>query len=113
MKNQKSFSGGANKLVGQADQAVSQQIEDLRAALLELIEHPAIANVPDLDDVKERVRTQVVETSHALQSAKDSASAAISTKADGIDEYVHEEPWKVAGVAAALGLALGVLISKR
>ncbi|HEX5675254.1 MAG TPA: hypothetical protein VFX83_07735 [Azonexus sp.] len=26
---------------------------------------------------------------------------------------MHEEPWKAVGVAAALGLALGVLIGRR
>jgi len=113
MKNQQALSGEASRLVNQADEAVSQQIDDLKAALLELIDHPAIANAPDLDEVKDRVRGQIVETSKALQSAKASAGAAISTKADDIDEYVHEEPWKVAGIAAAIGLAVGVLISKR
>ena len=29
------------------------------------------------------------------------------------DDFVHEEPWKAVGVAAALGLALGVLIGRR
>jgi ElaB/YqjD/DUF883 family membrane-anchored ribosome-binding protein len=29
------------------------------------------------------------------------------------DDFVHEQPWKAVGVAAALGLALGVLIGRR
>ncbi len=29
------------------------------------------------------------------------------------DDFVHDEPWKAVGVAAALGLALGVLIGRR
>lgn len=29
------------------------------------------------------------------------------------DAYVHDNPWQVIGVGAALGLAIGVLISRR
>jgi ElaB/YqjD/DUF883 family membrane-anchored ribosome-binding protein len=29
------------------------------------------------------------------------------------DDFVHDQPWKAVGVAAALGLALGVLIGRR
>ena len=29
------------------------------------------------------------------------------------DAYVHENPWKAAGVAAAVGLLVGALISRR
>lgn len=33
--------------------------------------------------------------------------------AKATDEYVHENPWKAVGIGAAIGLALGVLISRR
>lgn len=29
------------------------------------------------------------------------------------DEYVHENPWKAVGVAAGIGLIIGMLISRR
>jgi ElaB/YqjD/DUF883 family membrane-anchored ribosome-binding protein len=29
------------------------------------------------------------------------------------DDFVHEEPWKAVGVAAIVGVALGVLIGRR
>lgn len=35
-------------------------------------------------------------------------AAAVAT-----DDFVHEQPWKAVGVAAALGLAIGVLIGRR
>ncbi|MFG6467129.1 DUF883 family protein [Roseateles sp. BYS87W] len=41
----------------------------------------------------------------AVQRAKD---AAVAT-----DDYVHAKPWQAIGVAAAVGLALGVLIGRR
>lgn len=45
------------------------------------------------------------------------AEAAIVDKAKAAavatDDFVHEQPWKAVGVAAALGLAIGVLIGRR
>ena len=29
------------------------------------------------------------------------------------DEYVHEHPWKAVGVAAGIGLIIGLLIGRR
>jgi ElaB/YqjD/DUF883 family membrane-anchored ribosome-binding protein len=33
--------------------------------------------------------------------------------AQATDDYVHDHPWTAIGIAAAAGLALGVLISRR
>jgi ElaB/YqjD/DUF883 family membrane-anchored ribosome-binding protein len=33
--------------------------------------------------------------------------------AKSADEYVHENPWKAIGVAAGVGLLVGLLIGKR
>jgi len=40
-----------------------------------------------------------------LEKAKQTAKAT--------DEYVHEHPWHAVGIAAAAGLVLGILISRR
>ncbi|MCL2523034.1 MAG: DUF883 family protein [Betaproteobacteria bacterium] len=55
-----------------------------------------------LRDAKERL----VDLEHALIDKTKAAARAT-------DDFVHEEPWKAVGVAAALGLALGVLIGRR
>jgi ElaB/YqjD/DUF883 family membrane-anchored ribosome-binding protein len=55
-----------------------------------------------LRDAKERV----VDMEVALVDKTKAAARAT-------DDFVHEEPWKAVGVAAALGLALGVLIGRR
>ena len=54
------------------------------------------------DDTKERV----LDLEAALVDKTKAAARAT-------DDFVHEEPWKAVGVAAALGLALGVLIGRR
>jgi ElaB/YqjD/DUF883 family membrane-anchored ribosome-binding protein len=55
-----------------------------------------------LDDAKEKV----LDAQHeAVERAKAAATAT--------DDYVHANPWQAIGVAAAVGLALGVLIGRR
>jgi ElaB/YqjD/DUF883 family membrane-anchored ribosome-binding protein len=41
----------------------------------------------------------------ALEKAK---AAAVAT-----DEYVHEKPWQAVGIAAGIGLVIGLLIGRR
>ncbi|HEX6733419.1 MAG TPA: DUF883 family protein [Azonexus sp.] len=55
-----------------------------------------------LRDAKERL----IDLEHALIDKTKAAARAT-------DDFVHDEPWKAVGVAAALGLALGVLIGRR
>jgi ElaB/YqjD/DUF883 family membrane-anchored ribosome-binding protein len=55
-----------------------------------------------LRDAKERL----VDAEAALIDRTKAAARAT-------DDFVHDEPWKAVGVAAALGLALGVLIGRR
>ncbi|HUX89987.1 MAG TPA: DUF883 family protein [Gallionellaceae bacterium] len=55
-----------------------------------------------LKTAKERLSvTQEALTERAKMMAKDA------------DAYVHENPWKAAGVAAAAGILIGALIARR
>jgi ElaB/YqjD/DUF883 family membrane-anchored ribosome-binding protein len=55
-----------------------------------------------LRDAKERI----VDLEHAVIDKTKAAARAT-------DDFVHDEPWKAVGVAAVVGLALGVLIGRR
>lgn len=52
----------------------------------------------------------------ALEKAHDVQVAAIEkgkAAAQTTDEFVHEHPWKSIGIAAGVGLVVGMLISRR
>lgn len=51
-----------------------------------------------------KVRLTEVEE-EAMRRAKEIASAA--------DEYVHENPWQSVGIAAGIGLVVGLLLARR
>jgi ElaB/YqjD/DUF883 family membrane-anchored ribosome-binding protein len=54
----------------------------------------------------EQAKVKIVEAENkALEQTKAAARAT--------DVYVHENPWKSVGIAAGVGLVLGILISRR
>lgn len=63
------------------------------------------------------IRSKALDT---LNSAKDSLSAVEGTVtekakvvAERADEFVHRNPWEAVGVAAGLGLLIGLFIRRR
>jgi ElaB/YqjD/DUF883 family membrane-anchored ribosome-binding protein len=63
--------------------------------------------------LRERVRDRMskarVELQHLQQATEEKAKAA----GHATDVFVHENPWKSIGVAAGVGLVVGLLISRR
>jgi ElaB/YqjD/DUF883 family membrane-anchored ribosome-binding protein len=62
------------------------------------------------------IRSKALDT---LNSAKDSLSAVEGTLtekakvvAEGADDFVHRNPWEAVGVAAGLGLLIGLFIRR-
>lgn len=61
------------------------------------------------DKIELRLRDAKVRLADAEVAVYDKAKAA----AAATDDFVHESPWQAVGVAAALGLVIGVLIGRR
>ncbi|TDR73859.1 DUF883 family protein [Paludibacterium purpuratum] len=53
-----------------------------------------------------QAKTRLIEAEHAIAGKAKAAAKAT-------DQYVHENPWKSIGIAAGVGLLLGMLISRR
>jgi ElaB/YqjD/DUF883 family membrane-anchored ribosome-binding protein len=65
----------------------------------------------------EELRTQGMKMlDHAISVAHDLQEAAIRKGRKIVhdtDEYVHDKPWRAIGIAGAIGLLIGMLITKR
>ena len=59
--------------------------------------------------LEENLRNAKLRLAEFEQLAADRARAA----AEATDAYAHEHPWKVAGLTALIGMAVGLLISRR
>lgn len=59
--------------------------------------------------VRDRMSKAKVELLHLQQATVEKAKAA----GHATDVFVHENPWKSIGIAAGMGLVVGLLISRR
>lgn len=63
------------------------------------------------------VRAKAEESLRVVKARMAEVQAALLVKtkeaAKATDIYVHENPWKAVGVAAAVGLVIGLLIGRR
>ncbi len=89
------------------------ELEKLVSDLRGLISSRDLDSVPEIRALRQRLDDglQVVRDStmraaqEAARQAKDAAQAA--------DRYAHDEPWRVAGAALAVGAVVGFLLSRR
>jgi len=86
--------------------AVMDDIDALMTATTNNADGEAKALRARIQEQLASAKEKLLDAQHeAVQRAKD---AAVAT-----DDYVHAKPWQAIGVAAAVGLALGVLIGRR
>jgi ElaB/YqjD/DUF883 family membrane-anchored ribosome-binding protein len=81
-------------------------VDDLTKAIKD-IEAPEIA----------RVRAKVKMALAAAKSALSDGAAQVKGQAQQVgrttDSYVRDNPWQVVGIAAVVGIALGVMLTRR
>ena len=63
--------------------------------------------------VRARVQARLAEATEELHYLQDAAIARAKAAGRATDEFVHENPWKAVGIAAGVGLLVGLLISRR
>ena len=61
---------------------------------------------------RERIQENLASAKERLASAEQAVVAKAKQAAKATDEYVHENPWKAVGIAAGVGLVIGMLISR-
>ena len=101
----KSFSDTISSTQGELEKLVS----DLRGLLAnrDLDSLPEIKVLRQrMDDGLHKVRDAAVQTAQdAAEQAREAARMA--------DRYAHDEPWRVAGAALAIGAVVGFLLTRR
>ena len=93
------------KLVADLKVVVADAEELLRATASQAGEKVSAAR----DRIQASLATAKVKLTEAERALLEKSKLA----AKATDEYVRENPWQAVGVAAAAGLVLGVLISRR
>jgi len=93
------------KLVADLKVVVADAEELLRATASQAGEKVSAA--------RERIQASLGTAKVKLAEAEVALREKTKHAAKATDEYVHENPWQAGGIAAAAGLLLGILISRR
>jgi ElaB/YqjD/DUF883 family membrane-anchored ribosome-binding protein len=94
-----------DKLVQDLKMVMSDAEELLRATANQAGEKVAAAR-ERIEDSMHRAKVKLAEAEAVMMDRTKQAARAT-------DEYVHENPWKAVGVAAGIGLIIGLLIGRR
>lgn len=86
--------------------SIMEDIDALMGATKDQAGGDAAALRARILDRLEGAKERVLDAQHeAIERAKKAAGAT--------DDYVHDHPWQAVGVAAAIGLVIGMLIGRR
>lgn len=91
-------------------------VSDLKVVISdteELLRATAGSAGDKVGELRERIGLRLRDAKERLIDLEVAVVDKTKAAARATDDFVHEEPWKAVGVAAALGLALGVLIGRR
>jgi ElaB/YqjD/DUF883 family membrane-anchored ribosome-binding protein len=89
---------------------------DFRAVILdaeELLHATANQAGEKVSAARGRVQESLRTAKQELQDAETAAVDKARVAAHATDAYVHQHPWQTAGIAAAVGVVIGMLIGRR
>ncbi len=66
-----------------------------------------------MGDLRERIGERLRDAKLRLADAEAALVDRTKAAARATDDFVHDNPWRSVGIAAALGLLLGVIIGRR
>ena len=99
-----------------ADVTTDQLVEDLKTVMQDaeaLIKATSSQTGEKIQEVRARAEESLRDAKARLTQLEDEALRRAREVADATEEYVRENPWQSVGIAAGIGLLLGVLISRR
>jgi ElaB/YqjD/DUF883 family membrane-anchored ribosome-binding protein len=91
-------------------------VRDLRVVVADsddLLKEVANSSVDQFAAARTKVEARLGEARSRLDDARIALTGTAKDAADTTHEYIRENPWKVLGVAAAAGLVIGFVLSRR
>lgn len=106
----------STKLAGVENEIGKEKLmQDLRVVVAdaeELLRATAGQTGEKVSSARERIQESLVAAKVRLIAAEEAIVEKTKQAAKATDEYVHENPWKSVGIAAGVGLVIGMLISR-
>ena len=64
-------------------------------------------------DLRSQVETKLLHAKLRLQELQGQAVDRAKIAANATDDYVHSHPWQAIGIAAGVGVVIGLLLNRR
>jgi ElaB/YqjD/DUF883 family membrane-anchored ribosome-binding protein len=91
-------------------------VEDLHAVVRDaeaLLQATAAQTGDKIDGLRIRAKESLHQARVRLAEAEKEAVREVGEAAHATDQYVHRNPWQAVGIAAGVGLVIGLLIGRR
>ena len=99
-----------------AEDGRERLVDDLAAVLAEaeeMLKRAAMETGDKARDLRSQVETKLLRAKLKLQEIEGEAVDHAKAAARATDDYVHDNPWQAIGIAAAVGLLVGLLMNRR
>ena len=97
----------------QKSAALSHEFENFLSEMEDLLRETASLGGEELAVAKEKIQQRVAEAKATASSISGDLARRARKAARRADVEVHEEPWKIVGAGALVGLLLGILLARR
>ena len=98
------------------EQARNSMVDEFSAVLTEaedMLKRAANETGEKAKDLRSQVEAKLLNAKLRLQELQGQAMDRAKDTARATDDYVHDHPWQVIGVAAAIGFIAGLLMNRR
>ena len=98
------------------DVSKDKLVADLRVVVAdaeELLKATASQAGEKVAAAREKIGESLREAKYQLSRAEEAIVDRTKQAARATDDYVHENPWRAVGIAAGVGLVIGLLIGRR
>jgi len=96
-----------------AGTGASREFHSFVADVEDLVTSTTPLTVEDLARAKEKLRQKVTAVKASIETMRGDVADQARQTAAATNHYVHENPWKSAGIGAAVGLLLGFILARR
>lgn len=100
--------------IKKAQSVARAELEDLVADLRDILSSSdTLSASPEIKAIRERLEDSLQRARNAATDAAHEAAEQARRAAHAADDYAHDEPWRVAGAALAVGALIGFLLARR
>ena len=93
-----------------------QLVADLKTVMQDaeaLLKATSTLTGEKIQEVRARAEESLRQAKTRLTEVEEEAMRRAREIAEAADEYVHENPWQSVGIAAGIGLVIGLLLGRR